>query len=75
MGSYRPFELSEDEKREWHMLRTGLGPIPEEELQRCELAARRMREMLINVPYYAERDRELGMRFWRELQARDYPVA
>jgi len=75
MGAYRSCVISEEERREWRMLRSGLGPIPEDKLALCELAARQMRDRLINIPYYAERDRELGMRFWRELQAREYPVS
>lgn len=56
------------------MLRRGIGPIPEDKLEQCELAAMQLRERLVNIPYYAERDRENGMRYWRALQAREYPI-
>lgn len=72
--SFSQCVISDEQRKEWEMLRRGIGPIPEEELARCELAARQMRDRLINVPYYAERDRLHGMRFWRELQAREYPI-
>jgi hypothetical protein len=28
----------------------------------------------VDVPYYAEKDRQHGMRYWRELQASDFPI-
>jgi len=74
MGSYQPYAMSSEEREEWQTLRRGLGPIPEEELERCEIAARQLRERLIAVPYFAERDRQGGMHFWRRMQASDYPV-
>jgi len=74
MGSYRKCLISEAQRKEWEMLRKGVGPIPEDELERCEQAAVQLRERLINIPYYAERDRKIGMRYWRALQANEYPV-
>ena len=73
MGSYQSL-ISEKERKEWEMLRRGIGPIPDEELERCEKAALQLRERLIQVPYYAEKDRENGMRYWRSLQANEYPI-
>jgi len=66
--------MSEAERKEWEFLRHGIGPIPEEELENCELAAQQLRERLISIPYYAEKDRQGGMRFWRALQAHEYPI-
>lgn len=34
-----------------------------------EEAAARLRERLLHIPSYAEKDRTLGMAFWRDLQA------
>ena len=65
--------ISEEQKREWELLRKGRGSIPEDELERCERAALQLRERLIDIPYYAERDRQCGMRYWRSLQAHEYP--
>ena len=73
MGSYQNL-ISETERKEWEMLRRGVGPIPDEELERCEQAALQLRDRLIHVPYYAEKDREDGMRYWRSLQAHEYPI-
>ncbi len=41
----------------------------QEELDRRELAAQRLRESLISEPYYAKRDKNEGMDYWRSLQA------
>ena len=74
MASGRPLLISEKERREWEKLRLGFTPIPDDELERCERAALQLRDRLINIPYYAEKDRESGMRYWRTLQASDYPI-
>jgi len=74
MASYLNVSIDEEQRREWQLLRSGVGPIPEEELVRCEMAALQLRERLIGIPYYAEKDREDGMRYWRGLQAREYPI-
>jgi len=66
--------INDDLKREWELLRRGQGLILEEDLEQCELAALQLRERLVNIPYYAERDRQIGMRYWRRLQASDYPI-
>ncbi len=34
-----------------------------------EQAAARLRERLLHIPSYAEKDRTLGMAFWRDLHA------
>ncbi len=74
MGSSRPILISESERKEWEMLRRGIRPIPDDELERCERAALQLRDRLIGIPYYAEKDRESGMRYWRSLQANEYPI-
>lgn len=74
MGSSRPILISEAERKEWEMLRRGIRPIPDDELERCERAALQLRDRLIGIPYYAEKDRESGMRYWRALQANEYPI-
>lgn len=65
--------LSEEQKKEWQTLRSD-SSITEEELARCERAARQLRERLVHVPYYAERDRQQGMRYWRTLQASEFSL-
>jgi len=66
--------MSDDLRKEWQRLLQGTAAIRTEELERCELAAQQLRDRLVNIPYYAERDRQGGMHYWRGLQASDYPV-
>jgi len=66
--------INDDLRREWELLRRGENPILDEDLERCELAALQLRDRLVNIPYYAEKDRQTGMRYWRGLQASDYPI-
>lgn len=66
--------VNEELKKEWQQLRSN-SSISEEELVLCEHAARKLRERLVHVPYYAERDRQQGMRYWRTLQASEYSLA
>lgn len=74
MAVIRKSSMSAEQKREWEKLRRGSRPIPEGDLERCERAALQLREMLVDVPYYAERDSREGMRYWRTLLAGEYPV-
>jgi hypothetical protein len=53
-------ELSPLEK-----LLSSLPPLPQEELDRQERAVVRLRERLLSIPYYAERDRQDGLNFFR----------
>lgn len=39
------------------------------ERERFERAAVRLREELLHIPSYAEKDRSFGMAFWRDLHA------
>ena len=59
-------------KIKWEKLRAGFNPALATE--RSELAARALRERLMKIPYYAERDSRYGMRYWRTLQACEYPI-
>jgi hypothetical protein len=45
-----------------------LRPLPRTELDFREWAAHRLRKRLITHPWYALRDAESGMEFWRQLQ-------
>ncbi len=60
-----------DWKLEWRILNKTVfvSKMWRLELARQERAARRLRARLIHIPYYAERDRKSGMRFWRALQS------
>jgi len=66
--------MNDDLRKEWELLLNGQVPILDDDLERCELAALQLRDRLVNIPYYAERDRQVGMRYWRGLQASDYPI-
>ena len=61
-----------EQKIKWEKLRAGFNPTPMNE--RSEQAARALRERLMKIPYYAERDCRYGMRYWRTLQACEYPI-
>jgi hypothetical protein len=57
-------ELSPLEK-----LLSSLPPLPQEELDRQERAVVRLRERLLSIPYYAERDRKDGLNFFRNFHS------
>lgn len=49
---------------------TGLSPLAEH--NRRVQAALRLRELLISIPWYRQRERESGFRVWETMQASGY---
>tara|TARA_R110002096_G_scaffold226108_3_gene415419 strand:- start:9579 stop:9770 length:192 start_codon:yes stop_codon:yes gene_type:complete len=48
---------------------SSLPPLPQEELDRQERAAERLRERHCTQAFYRERDKRLGMNCWRHMQS------
>jgi len=66
--------INDELRKEWVRLLQGTGTVQEKDIERCELAALQLRDRLVSIPYYAERDRQGGMHYWRGMHASDYPV-